>query len=32
MGWTDPPYDVNYIGKTDRKLTIINDDLGAGLL
>ena len=29
MVFCDPPYSVSYIGKTDRKLTIKNDDLGA---
>jgi ParB-like chromosome segregation protein Spo0J len=26
--WTDPPYGLAYRGKTRRKLTIVNDDLG----
>ena len=26
--WTDPPYGLGYTGKTRRKLTIVNDDLG----
>ena len=30
MTFCDPPYSVSYIGKTARKLTIKNDDLGAG--
>lgn len=31
--WTDPPYGVDYVGKTADALTITNDDLGAdGLL
>jgi DNA modification methylase len=30
MTFTDPPYSVSYTGKTARKLTIKNDDLGAG--
>ena len=30
MAFTDPPYSVSYTGKTARKLTIKNDDLGAG--
>ena len=30
MVFTDPPYSVAYTGKTARKLTIQNDDLGAG--
>jgi DNA modification methylase len=30
MAFTDPPYSVAYTGKTARKLTIRNDDLGAG--
>jgi DNA modification methylase len=30
MVFTDPPYSVSYTGKTARKLTIQNDDLGAG--
>ena len=30
MAFTDPPYSVSYTGKTARKLTIQNDDLGAG--
>ena len=25
--WTDPPYGVKYVGQTDEKLTIKNDDL-----
>ena len=29
--WTDPPYGVSYVGKTNRKLTIQNDGAG-GLL
>src|SRR5205814_163429 len=29
MVFTDPPYSVSYTGKTARKLTIKNDDLGA---
>ncbi len=32
--WTDPPYGVEYVGKTDQALTIANDDAGGleGLL
>ncbi len=30
MVFCDPPYSVAYTGKTSRKLTIKNDDLGAG--
>ena len=30
--WTDPPYGVNYVGKTKRKLRIQNDDAHAGEL
>jgi DNA modification methylase len=30
MLWTDPPYGVAYVGKTEHELTITNDD-GAGL-
>jgi DNA modification methylase len=30
--WTDPPYGVAYVGKTERKLTIANDDEDAGAL
>ena len=30
MVFCDPPYSVSYTGKTARKLTIQNDDLGAG--
>jgi DNA modification methylase len=30
--WTDPPYGVDYVGKTKRKLRIQNDDVGAGAL
>jgi 16S rRNA G966 N2-methylase RsmD len=30
--WFDPPYGVEYVGKTKRKLTIANDDAGAGEL
>jgi DNA modification methylase len=30
MTFADPPYGVSYIGKTAQKLTIKNDDLGAG--
>ena len=30
MVFADPPYSVSYAGKTARKLTIKNDDLGAG--
>jgi DNA modification methylase len=30
MVFCDPPYSVAYTGKTARKLTIVNDDLGAG--
>jgi DNA modification methylase len=30
MAFLDPPYSVAYTGKTARKLTIKNDDLGAG--
>ena len=30
MVFTDPPYSVSYTGKTARKLTIQNDNLGAG--
>ena len=30
MVFTDPPYGVSYSGKTARKLTIQNDDLGPG--
>lgn len=26
--WTDPPYGVNYVGKTEQALTIANDDAG----
>jgi DNA modification methylase len=26
--WTDPPYGVAYRGKNERRLTIVNDDLG----
>jgi DNA modification methylase len=28
--WADPPYGVDYVGKTKRKLRIVNDDSGAG--
>jgi DNA modification methylase len=28
--WTDPPYGVNYVGKTARRLRITNDDHRAG--
>ena len=28
MVFSDPPYSVSYVGKTSRKLTIKNDDLG----
>lgn len=28
--WADPPYGVGYEGKTSRRLTIANDDAGAG--
>jgi hypothetical protein len=28
--WTDPPYGVDYVGKTRRELKIRNDDAGAG--
>jgi DNA modification methylase len=31
MVFADPPYSVAYVGKTWRKLTIKNDDLGDGL-
>jgi len=30
MVFCDPPYSAAYSGKTSRKLTIVNDDLGAG--
>jgi DNA modification methylase len=30
MVFADPPYSVAYVGKTSRKLTIKNDDLGDG--
>jgi DNA modification methylase len=30
MAFCDPPYSVSYTGKTARKLTIQNDDLGVG--
>ena len=30
MVFCDPPYSVSYTGKTARKLTLKNDDLGAG--
>ncbi|HWI69268.1 MAG TPA: DNA methylase N-4, partial [Nitrospiraceae bacterium] len=30
MVFADPPYSVAYVGKTSRKLTIKNDDLGVG--
>ncbi len=30
MVFCDPPYGVSYVGKTARKLTIQNDNLGAG--
>jgi DNA modification methylase len=30
--WTDPPYGVDYVGKTSSALTIRNDDAGAGAL
>ena len=30
MVFGDPPYSVSYVGKTARRLTIKNDDLGAG--
>jgi DNA modification methylase len=30
MVFCDPPYSVAYTGKTSRRLTILNDDLGAG--
>jgi DNA modification methylase len=30
MVFCDPPYSVAYSGKTSRKLTIVNDNLGAG--
>jgi DNA modification methylase len=30
--WTDPPYGIAYSGKTERALTIRNDDSGAGAL
>jgi DNA modification methylase len=30
MVFCDPPFSVSYTGKTARKLTIMNDDLGAG--
>jgi DNA modification methylase len=30
MVFCDPPYSVAYTGKTSRRLTIVNDDLGAG--
>ena len=29
MAFCDPPYAVSYVGKTAKKLTIKNDDLGA---
>jgi DNA modification methylase len=29
MVFSDPPYSVSYTGKTARKLTLVNDDLGA---
>ena len=32
MVFCDPPYSVSYTGKTSRKLTIKNDDLGAGFV
>ena len=28
MLWTDPPYDVNYEGRTTARLSILNDSLG----
>ena len=28
LAWTDPPYGVDYVGKTAKKLTIANDALG----
>jgi DNA modification methylase len=30
MVFCDPPFSVSYVGKTSRKLTIMNDDVGAG--
>jgi DNA modification methylase len=30
--WIDPPYGVGYVGKTERKLRIANDDHDAGVL
>ena len=30
--WTDPPYGVDYTGKTPKALTITNDDGGAAAL
>src|SRR5260370_11980171 len=30
MVFSDPPYSVSYMGKTARKLTIQNHDLGSG--
>jgi hypothetical protein len=30
MCFTDPPYNVAYVGKTKRALTIVNDSLGVG--
>jgi hypothetical protein len=29
MSFNDPPYNVGYTGKTSRKLTLLNDDLGS---
>lgn len=31
MVWTDPPYNVNYVGSTDEELTIKNDNLSSEL-
>ena len=28
MLWTDPPYGISYVGKTERELTIMNDEEG----
>ena len=30
MVWTDPPYNIDYEGRTEKKLKIQNDKLGAG--
>lgn len=30
--WTDPPYGVEYVGKTQEALTIVNDGIGADQL